>query len=193
MKLGLGKLTNMLAAVPNFDYSRWRKDDPTMAPKIVERPAENLLFATAAVERDTEQDPAGDEDQHAVDQQGDGRQRPGGRRSGAHHHQRVRRRDLLLRRRPAGPQEGRDGRRRASWTPKLEGSRSQFVRSRARSLRLVPFTGHMANLPKIRDALRAWAMTRGYETTERPFESWKNGVDPGFTEEGEYDVFWALK
>ena len=43
------------------------------------------------------------------------------------------------------------------------------------------FTGHMINLPKIRDSLRAWTMTRGYETTGRPFESWTNGVDPGFT------------
>ena len=58
---------------------------------------------------------------------------------------------------------------------------------------MVPFRGHMANLSKIRDALRAWSLTRGYETIERPYESWKNGIDKGFTEEGEYDVYWVLK
>jgi len=45
-----------------------------------------------------------------------------------------------------------------------------------------PFKGHMANLPKMRDAVRAWALTRGYETVERPYEVWKAGVDAGFTE-----------
>ena len=55
------------------------------------------------------------------------------------------------------------------------------------------FKGHMANLAKVRDALRGWAMTHGYETVERPYEAWKSGIAGGFTEEGEYDVFWAVK
>ena len=58
---------------------------------------------------------------------------------------------------------------------------------------MVPFTGHMANLPKIRDALRAWAMTHGHETTGRPFESWKAGVAESFDVNGEFDVYWTLK
>jgi hypothetical protein len=38
-------------------------------------------------------------------------------------------------------------------------------------------------------------MTRGYETTDRAYESWKNGIDPGFApgQEGEYDVVWSIK
>ena len=55
------------------------------------------------------------------------------------------------------------------------------------------FKGHMANLNRIRDALRGWAMTRGYETTERPYENWIGGLDKGFTEEGEFEVVWAVK
>jgi hypothetical protein len=53
----------------------------------------------------------------------------------------------------------------------------------------------MSNLQNVRDALRAWAMTRGYETTERAYEVWKNGIDAGFApgQEGEYDVVWAVK
>jgi effector-binding domain-containing protein len=55
------------------------------------------------------------------------------------------------------------------------------------------FKGHMANLNRIRDALRGWVMTRGYETTERPYENWIGGLDKGFTEEGEFEVVWAVK
>ena len=60
---------------------------------------------------------------------------------------------------------------------------------------MVPFKGHMSNLQNVRDALRAWAMTRGYETIDRPYEVWKNGIDAGFAvgQEGEYDVVWAIK
>ena len=53
IKLGLGKLTNMLAGVPNYDYNAdFGRKDPADLPKVVELPAENLLFAPAAVERD---------------------------------------------------------------------------------------------------------------------------------------------
>ena len=55
------------------------------------------------------------------------------------------------------------------------------------------FKGHMANLPKVRDALRGWALTHGYETVERPYEAWTGGIPAGFTEEGTFDVYWAVK
>jgi hypothetical protein len=57
----------------------------------------------------------------------------------------------------------------------------------------VPFTGHMANLAKVRDALRAWALTQGYETVDRPYEDWNNGIEKGFTEEGDFVVYWTTK
>jgi hypothetical protein len=54
IKMGLARLSNMLATVPNYDYAEMSKDDPSLAPKTVERPAENLLIVTAAVERNNE-------------------------------------------------------------------------------------------------------------------------------------------
>src|SRR5690606_4741069 len=53
MKLGLSRLTNMLASVPNFDY---RVDGATLANlEVAELPGENLLVVNAgAIERNNE-------------------------------------------------------------------------------------------------------------------------------------------
>ncbi|HET7410036.1 MAG TPA: hypothetical protein VFJ13_07530, partial [Paracoccaceae bacterium] len=69
----------------------------------------------------------------------------------------------------------------------------EVVYSQPSLVAVVPFVGHMANLEKVRDALRAWAMTRGYETAGRPYEEWLNGFDDGFTVDGHFNVFWTLK
>ena len=53
MKMGLARLSNMLATVPNYDYADLSKDDPSKAPKLVDRPAENLLVVTAVGRRAT--------------------------------------------------------------------------------------------------------------------------------------------
>ena len=55
------------------------------------------------------------------------------------------------------------------------------------------YTGYMAELDAVRNSLRAWAMTNGHEVTERPYESWKGGVEKAFTADGEFDVYWAVK
>ncbi|QCU72640.1 polyketide cyclase [Luteimonas yindakuii] len=55
------------------------------------------------------------------------------------------------------------------------------------------YTGFMAELDNVRNALRAWAMTQGHEVVGRPFENYDNGIDAAFTAEGEYEVFWTLK
>jgi len=51
----------------------------------------------------------------------------------------------------------------------------------------------MAELDGVRNALRAWAMTNGYEVADRPYESWKGGVDQSFTADGAFDIYWAVK
>ena len=51
----------------------------------------------------------------------------------------------------------------------------------------------MAELENVRNAVRAWAMTHGYEVTDRPFEYYVNGIDEAFTENGQFEVFWRLK
>jgi hypothetical protein len=191
VKVGLNKLTNMLAGVPNYDYSDFGKDNPDYAAKIVDMPAENLLFASAAVARDN------DKIQQAMQNNlqwinkviaGNGLESAGPMRvittefaADAYSF------DVAIPVRANGATDAS-----APISPKLEGP-VQVAHNDASRAVAAGFKGHMASLPQKRDALRAWAMTHGYETTGRPFETWNNGVDQGFTEDGEFTLYWTLK
>lgn len=54
IKMGLQRLSNLLATVPNYDYAKLSETDPNNAPKVVDRPAENILSVNAAVERNND-------------------------------------------------------------------------------------------------------------------------------------------
>ncbi|MGH8077527.1 MAG: SRPBCC family protein [Lysobacter sp.] len=192
MKMGLRRLTDMLATVPNYDYAELSKDDPSKAPKLADRPAENLLVVTAVVPRDNVKVQAQMESNiewikkvmAANDLEAAGPVRIITNEFGAETYsfdvaQPVR----------------KIGETAAAATPldvKVEGPVTA-VFSEPAKVAIVPFTGHMANLPKMRDAIRGWALTRGFDTVERPYESWKAGIPAGFTDEGEFDVIWAVK
>lgn len=215
MKMGLRRLTNMLAAVPNYDYADLSKDDPSRAPKVAQREGVNLLVVTAAVDRDNAKVEAQMKSNMewikkvmaANDLEPAGPVRIITNEFGAETYsfdvaQPVRKAGSGPAAEGEGEGEGEEGAATAAAAPaapaikfeglKLEGP-VEHVFSPASRVATAPFTGHMANLPKMRDALRGWAMTRGYETTERPYETWNNGIAAGFTEEGEYDVYWAIK
>ena len=90
------------------------------------------------------------------------------------------------------------GVRKAGTTGKLEGltltNNVELLYNEPSKIAIVPFKGHMSNLSNVRDALRAWSMVRGYETTERAYEVWTGGIDAGFTgQDGAYEVVWAVK
>lgn len=213
MKLSLNRLSNMLATVPNHDYSEFGKDDPGKAPKLSQRPAENLLIVRAAVPRENEavarQMKSNMEwikkvmdannlvaagpiriitnefgaETYSFDVAQPVRKR-GGADSGNE-----------------GEGEGDQAEATAAAVPagdatkldiKVEGP-VEAVYSEGSKVAMVPFSGHMANLAKVRDALRAWALTHGYETVDRPYEDWKNGIEKGFTEEGDFAVYWSVK
>jgi hypothetical protein len=213
IKMGLRRLSNMLAAVPNYDYAELSKSDPSAAPKLAERPAENLLVVTAAVERDNQKVQAQMQSNMewirkvmaANGLEAAGPVRIITNEFGAETYSF----DVAqpVRKKTAGDsEEAAEGEAEANATAaatptapatKLEGVKLEgpveLVFSDASKVATASFKGHMANLPKMRDALRGWALTRGYDTTERPYETWNNGIAPGFTEEGEYDVYWAVK
>lgn len=73
------------------------------------------------------------------------------------------------------------------------GAPVKYVHTKPRRAASASYTGHMAGLDAARNALRAWAVTSGYEVIDRPYESWKGGVDKAFTQEGSYDLYWAVK
>ena len=73
------------------------------------------------------------------------------------------------------------------------GAPVEYVRSEPRKLAFASYTGYMAELDNQRNALRAWAVTAGHEVVDRPFESYKSGVDGAFEGDGKFDIYWAVK
>lgn len=209
VKIGLQRLSNMLASVPNYDYAMLYRDDPSKAPQVADRPAETLLTVAAAVERDNErvrgQMKSNMEWIRKV-MSANGLEAAGPVRIitnefGSETYSFVVAQPV--RRAGAGKAkdegDGEPAEAAEAAAPggkveniKLEGP-VEVVHNEPARMVTMPFTGHMANLPMVRDALRAWALTRGYETTERPYENWLEGIDAGFTEDGQFQVVWAIK
>src|SRR3546814_9134883 len=71
-----------------------------------------------------------------------------------------------------------------------DGAPVEYVQTESGRVAMAYFSGFMAGLDNVRNALRAWALTQGEEVTGRPSEIYKNGIDPAFTAEGEYEVYW---
>ena len=191
MKAGLNKLTNTLAGIPNYDYRDFGKDNPDYAAKTVDMPAENLLFASAAVARDNDKIEQAMQnnlqwirkvmDANGLESAGPTRVITTEFAADAYSF------DVAIPVRAKGATDAA-----APISPKLEGP-VQVAHNDASRAVSATFKGHMMNLPRNRDALRAWAMTHGYETVGRPFETWNNGIEQGFTEDGEFTLYWTLK
>jgi Tfp pilus assembly protein PilE len=192
IKLGLQRLSNMLASVPNVDY---RVPGSKLAGlKVVDRPAENLLVVSAgSIERNNEKI-------------------KGSMKANMEWINRTMAASGLV---AAGPMRiistelGRENYtfdvaqpvRRADSTDGGDGPLSglklqgpvQYVQVKAGRSATASYSGYMAELDNVRNALRAWALTQGYEVTDRPYEVYKNGIDQAFTADGQYDVYWTLK
>jgi hypothetical protein len=69
----------------------------------------------------------------------------------------------------------------------------KYQRSEAGRYASATYVGYMAELETVRNALRAWLMTQGAEPAGLAFEIYKNGIDQAFTANGQYDVYWMVK
>lgn len=69
----------------------------------------------------------------------------------------------------------------------------KYQRSEAGRYASATYVGYMAELETVRNALRAWTLTQGAEPTGLAFEVYKRGIDQSFTANGQYDVYWAVK
>lgn len=209
LKLGLSRLTNMLATVPNVDY---RAENSQLTDlRVVDVPAEDLLVITAGnIERDNETIKKSIKDNQewirrvmeSNNLEAAGPVRIVTTDFGAEKYafdvvQPVRKRiaaapgDKNTADAPAA-----DAVPAASTGPlkvATAGTPVQYEHSEPHRAATGSYTGYMAGLDVVRNALRAWALTSGYEVTDRPYESWKGGVDKAFTAEGTYDVYWAVK
>ena len=187
MKLGLSRLVNMLASVPNVDYAV--AGSKMGAPKVMDRPAEDMLFVNAGnVERGNSQI-------------------QGSISANAEWLKRVMDANGLE---AVGPlriittELGRESYNFdvAQAVRKKDGSAIdkvttqgpvQHVKTPAGKVAVASYTGYMAELDNVRNALRAWTITNGYEVTDRAYETYKAGIANSFTEAGEFDVHWPLK
>ena len=222
MKLGLGRLTNMLASVPNFDY---RVEGSNLANlEIAEIPAENLLVVNAgAIERNNEVVKKAMKDnaewiKRTMDENG---LEPIGplRIVTTEFARDTYTFDVVQAVRPKGTgdaaasdataadaAEGEEGAEEAA-APAFAVTESEaldaegikllgpvtFVRSEPTRVARADYTGYMAELDAARNATRAWALTQGEEAIGRPYEYYVNGIDAAFTAEGQFKVFWNLK
>lgn len=187
MKMGLTRLVNMLSSVPNVDYAV--KDSKMTKPKVVERPAEDLLVVSAgAVERGNAQIQASmmansEWIKRVIDANGLEAAGP----------LRIITTDLGRETYTfdvAQPVRRKDGSPIGDVTTQ---GPVQLLRSPASKAVTASYTGYMAELENVRNALRAWAATHGYEAKDRAFEDYKSGVAGAFTENGQFDIYWPVK
>ena len=187
MKLGLSRIVGMLAAVPNVDYAV--AGSKMTAPKMVQIPAEDLLFVAAGnVDRGNSQIQASltantEWIRRVMDANGLEAAGP----------MRLITTDLGREtynfdvaqpvRKKGGGEIGKID---------LQGP-VQSVHTKPGKVAMTSYVGYMAELEAVRNALRAWALTAGYEVTDRAYESYKSGIAGSFTENGEFDVYWPLK
>lgn len=217
MKMGLAKLTGMLAGVPNVDY---RAEGVRLTNLgVVDRPAENLLSVFAgAVERNNEtikQSMKANSEwikrtMDANDLVPAGPLRIVSTELGRENYtfdvvQPVRRKGAgaSSTEDAAGEGETESEAQPVAQAPAVDegeleikipdGAPVEYIRVEAGKAASGEYVGYMAELENVRNAVRAWAMTHGYEVTDRPFENYRNGIDEAFTENGEFEVFWKLK
>lgn len=214
MKLGLGQMGNMLASVPNVDY---RVEGSTLTDlAAVDRPVENLLVVSAGgVERNNQviQDSMKsnlewiNRTMAANNLEAAGPLRVITTELGRETYTF----DIALPVRtrgtgsaaPAAPAaEGEEVaaapvESATTDAPELTGLELlgpvTYVRTQAGRAAKANYRGFMAELDNVRNAVRAWALTQGYEVTDRPYEFYRNGIDAAFTENGEFEVFWTLR
>ena len=214
-KASLAELTNLLATVPNFDYRV--EGSKLTGLRITDVPAEDVLVVTAGnIDRNNDVIKASIKaNQEWIKRvmESNGLEAAGPVRIvttdfGTEKYafdvvQPVRKRNGAS---AAKPAEGDDEAKPDAAAPvavatastgplkvSVSGTPVKYEHHDAHKAASASYTGYMAELDAVRSSLRAWAMTNGYEVTDRPYESWKGGVDQAFTADGTYDVYWAIK
>ncbi|HSR64259.1 MAG TPA: SRPBCC family protein [Xanthomonadaceae bacterium] len=194
MKLGLQRLTNMLASVPNADY---RAQGVRIGDlKIVDRPAEDLLVVNAgAIARDQDKLKAAmnadmEWIKRSIDASGltaAGPMRIVSTEFGTQNYTF----DVVV---PV--RRGGDATAVAADVPltglKLQGP-VKYVHAGPVRAASASYTGYMMELENAHNMLRAWALTNGYEVIDRPYEVYRNGVEGAFSEDGQFEMYWNIK
>ena len=190
IKLGLGRLVNSLSSVPNIDYSQLPKEYEAPLPSLGQRPAETLLTVGAVVpiDRDKIRGQMNSNLEwikkviasNGLEQAGPVRIITNEQGSANYSF------DVAVPVKKAGAGEKIEGISTA-------GTPVKVAYNEASKTVGTTFKGDMGNLQRLRDAVRAWSLTHGYATLDRPYEIWTGGIDAGFTDEGQFTIQWAVK
>ncbi|MFT4197658.1 MAG: polyketide cyclase [Pseudoxanthomonas sp.] len=218
IKASLTKLTNNLATIPNVDY---RVEGSGLGDlSVVDAPAEDLLVVTAGnIDRDNDKikasiksnqewikrvadannlEPVGavriittdlGQDKYAFDVA-----QPVRKRNGPPPKDDAKPGDKKDEPAPADDTADASTASAGLLNVKIpDGAPVKYVHVEPHRSAFTTYSGHMAGLENARAALRAWAMTNGYDVTERPYEAYKAGVDKSFSTDGKFDVYWQIK
>lgn len=191
MKTSLANLNNLLATVPKFDYTQL-----TVAPKIVQLPAENLLIASTKAKRaDNDIQLAMQNEEKWLRQvieknalEATGPLRIITVNYGADTYEF----EVAV---PVHKTGEMAGAAPSQLTVKIEGAGNpvQYLQTKPVSAITTTYSGHMAQLPAIREAMKAWAATHGVTVGDHPYESYAKGIVTAFTPDGSFILFWPLK
>lgn len=68
-----------------------------------------------------------------------------------------------------------------------------YVQLPAMRVASTTYVGPSPGLPRVRDLTKAWAMVRGAETHDRPFEEYLDPIKDMLSEEAEFRLYWPVK
>lgn len=196
MKFGLGKLTNMLASIPNIDHAVYGAKLTGLA--VVDVPAEHLLFVPAGTikfdDTDVEKSMRANMEWINRAMAGNGLVAAGpmrivtseqGRESYTF--------DVAVPVRRTADAEGLAATAELTDLKIPAESPVKYQLTTARRAVTGKFVGYIRELENVRNALRSWSAPRGYEVTDRPYEVYDSGIEGAFTEEGQFTAYWAVK
>jgi hypothetical protein len=75
---------------------------------------------------------------------------------------------------------------------KLEGP-VKYLQTPAHRVAMTTYIGPAPGLAQQRDILRAWVMTHGSDTQDRPYEEYLGGVATMLDEDAKFNVYWPVK
>ncbi|HEX4852713.1 SRPBCC family protein [Arenimonas sp.] len=217
IKRGLTKLSNLLATIPRFDYSQ---HEPGF--EIAELPAQNVLLVTTAAKRanddialamtnqrkwidqvmeKNELEPAGPmrivtnefgSDSYAFDvvmpirRKGTGPAAPAAADGEAGEAA-----EAVAEAAPAPAPAVDPNAPLETFEVEVEGP---VVYAQLPAMRVAKssYVGPSPGLARIRDLVRAWALVRGHEPTDRPFEEYLGEIKDMLAEDAEFNVYWPV-
>jgi effector-binding domain-containing protein len=189
VKRGLDKFSTLLATIPKFDYSQHPGEFA-----IVQAPMQDALVVSTAAQRSNDEIMVQMQNQKAwIDKvmAANGLVADGPLRivtteftSSTYAF------DVVQPIRKADAPEGQPAGEKMILS--MEGPVS-YVQLPARRLATTSYTGPAPGLPRVRDILRAWAMTHGADTDDRPYEEYLSGIDAMRNDDAQFKVYWPLK